>query len=385
MAAVRWTDSRAERSARRVLDRRPLVIRGPGLVLAGPVLACMLSVVAPVPAQAQTVQVLVNPGIEVFRVGDFNPDDTRFHPHVFTIQMSNDVEGDVELALEIFRQAGGVQEMLASGRTDPFLLGTTPVFITNRDLTESNGEYELQGYTVESEGQELEDQILALGYLPEGQYCFRLTLYEGGVSVSSSTACITPTNPLNLELRRPGTRFGGGLPLIFSAHPQFQWSSRASRWLIEIAQAQPGDASGEDVLDHVPVYRQELDASSVFGMGGGTVSWTYPSAAEDLARGRIYCWRVTAHVQTSGGQEEISSEIFCFRRWDAADLAAAPVAEALEAYLEDLVDDLGPELEGMIPTGVVLVDGVAVDATELKQLLEDMKSGKIEVLERRIE
>lgn len=358
----------------------------------GPVLACLVSFAVHGAAHAQCprVDVLVTPGIEVFRVGDFNPDDTRFHPHIFTLQMCNDTDQPgMTLAIEIFRRLGGSEELLASGETAPFSLGPAQVVLTNRDLTEGGSDYELEDYNVDPAGDELENQILALGYLPEGEYCFRLTLWDGGsasgTNVATGTGCLTPTNPLNLELLRPGTAFGGGLPLIFSAHPQFQWSSRATHWLIEIAESEPGDASGEDVLEHVPVYRDELDATSVFGFGGGTVSWTYPSAAEDLDRGRAYCWRITAHVLTSGGEEDVSSQIFCFRRWDAADLAAAPVAEALEAYLDDLMEDLGPELEGLVPTGVVLVDGVAVDATELRQLLEEMKSGKIEVLERRIE
>jgi|GEM_PF-2272330 len=337
-----------------------------------------------------TLNVMLTQTIEVFRVGDFDPSDAHFHPHVFTVVMCNDLAQSrhVMLGLVIESDTYGT---LATGETAPFELEPGTTNISNQDLTEASGNYELEGYDISPDAEDLEELILELGYLPEGRYCFRLTMEPAGdgpydFSAITVENCLTVTNPLNLEILLPGAPFGEDLPLVLSTHPQFQWTSRASSWRVRIAEVEPGDASGEDVLENVPVYEAELSPPDVLGGGGaGTISWIYPSAGEDLEGGKSYCWQVTALVETSGGTEEIESEVFCFRRWDPADLGTEPLLEALALIMQQLQDELGAELEGMTPTGGVLVDGQAVDLETLRGILEDIASGKLEVQEIRLE
>ncbi len=337
-----------------------------------------------------TLTVDLNYGIEVFRVGDFDPSDTHFHPHIFTAVMCNDLGEAREVKLSLIIDSD-VYGTLGTGETTPFELDPGPITISNRDLTEASGIYELDDYHVTPEADELEELVLELGYLPEGTYCFELTMEPAGDGPFDFSAivvedCLTVTNPINLELIQPGAPFGGECPYVLSAHPQFQWDSRASRWLFRIAEVEPGDASGEDVMENVPVYEAELEPDDVFGGGtAGAISWSYPSAAEDLAPGTTYGWQVTAFVQTSGGTEEIPSEVFCFQRWDSEDAASERILEALFQIMPELLDLLGPALEGLTPTGTILVDGESVDLAELETIINDIASGRLEVLEAEIE
>jgi len=339
---------------------------------------------------APELTLTLNHGIEVFRVGDFDPSDTHYHPHILTVVICSDTTEvrQVKLGLVIDSDVHGI---LGQGETGPFDLLPGNITISNRGLTEASGIYELDNYHVTPEADELEELILELGYLPEGTYCFHLTMEPAGTgphdfSPITVEDCLTVTNPINLELIQPGAPFGGECPYVLSSHPQFQWNSRASSWIIRIAEVEPGDVSGEDVMEHVPVYEAELGPSDVFGGGAtGTISWNYPSAGEDLTRGASYCWQITALVETSGGTEEIPSEIFCFQRWDPEDEGSGQILEILSRIMPGLLEMLGPELEGLTPTGMIMLDGEFVDLAKLEEIINGIASGDLEVLEARIE
>jgi hypothetical protein len=328
--------------------------------------------------------------IQVFRLGDFDPSDTHFHPQVLSALMCNDLDEPRSVALSLVIDSD-VYGILATGQTMPFDLAPGETQVDNRDLTEASGIYELEDYNITPEAEDLEELVRDLGYLPEGVYCFRLTMEPAGegphdFSPIEAMDCLTVTNPLNLEIIQPGAPFGDDLPAVVTAHPQFQWSSRASHWQVSIAEVEPGDGSGEDVMENVPVYETELTSADVFGGGGsGTISWTYPTAGEDLVRGTSYCWQVTALVETSGGTEEIVSEVFCFRRWDPVDLGSGPLLEVLSQILAQLEDQLGPELEGMVPTGTVFLDGEPVDPATLQEILDAISEGELDIEQLRIE
>lgn len=370
--------------------------KSPWVVIGGSVLLVAVLIMGTVsPSYGATVQLLLDQSIEIFRIGDFDPSDTALHPRVFTVIMNDPGTVLVRLRMTVTSDTYGP---LAMGTTEPFELSGSEI-ISNQSLTDTGSEYEFEDYDVQPEGDELENLVLDLGYLPEGSYCFLIELLDADTEDPLHTAedCLRVTNPINLELIRPGAPFGDALPRVLTRNPQFQFNSRARAWRFEIAKAEPGDGSGEDVMENIPVYETTIctDLSSgtcppgsqpAFGGGAlGTVSWSYPSAAEELRRGRTYCWRITALVQASGGEEELSSEIFCFKRWDPSDIGAEQVAEALAAALPELIDELGAELEGMIPTGTVLVDGTAVDPAEVKKILDDIDSGKLVIIERRLE
>lgn len=370
--------------------------RAPGVVTVMALVGCLTVVLTSAdPALGQcvgspTLTVTLSRTIEVFRVGDFDPSDTHFHPHVFTLMMCNDLTEprEVMLSLRIDSDSYGV---LGRGETVAFELAPGTTTISNQDLTEASGDYELEDLDVTPEAEDLEELILELGYLPEGSYCFVLQMKPAGAgphdfSPITVEDCLTVTNPLNLEIIQPGAPFGGELPIVLSTHPQFQWNSRASRWQVRIAEIEPGDGSGEDIMENVPVYEAELTPGDVFSGGQtGAISWSYPSAGEDLGRGRSYCWQVTALVETSGGTEDVVSEVFCFRRLDAADLAAEPVLEALSAIWPQLLEQLGPQMEGLVPTGMVSLDDQAVDPATLQKIIEAIASGELTVEEIKIE
>ena len=326
------------------------------------------------------------PPIELFRVGDFPLEDSRLHPQLFTIVITSETECEVIMRLEVESDRYG---LLGSGETLAFDLPAGVTTIRNRELTDTRGDYDMPDFDTSPGADDLQERILDTGYLPEDRYCFTLILRESdsGDELTRGQGCLAVTNPLGLEILRPGQPFDDVLPLVVSRHPQFQWSSQARRWLFELCEAQPGDGAGEDVMENSPVFRTELACDGIdptlsvdCGPGrGGALSWSYPSAAEDLERGRTYCWRITSLIEASGGPEEVSSEIFCFRLCGPGDLAAEPVTRALEMIMAELLRMVGPELERMTPTGTVLVDGEAVDPSVLQEIAEGISGGRYEI------
>lgn len=352
----------------------------------------------PGPAASQctspTLQLFLDRTIQVFRVGDFDPSDSHAHPDIFTVTICSDTARMVRLRLSVTSTAEGE---LADGGTDLFELPAGRTRLTNQDLTEQGGVHELRDFHVSPIADELNHTILETGRLPEGEYCFELELVDGtdGISIAPpARACLTVVNPLDLELLRPGAPFGETAPAAISLQPRFQWMSRAQCWRLQIAQVAPGDASGEDVMEHVPVYTTRLALSpgdcgggpeEVAIGGAGVVSWNYQSAAEDLLPGQTYCWQVTSLIQTSGGPEEHASEVFCFRRWAQDGQDAERVASLLERLLRRLLERSGADVEGLRPTGDVWVNDQVVDPAALEEIVDGVISGRIRIEDLRIE
>ncbi len=351
--------------------------------------------IATAQCESPSAQILLDQTIEVFRVGDFDPSDTHFHPGIFTLSICSDRVRNARLKLTVSSTSRGA---LAEGESDVFALAAGTITLTNQDLARSGGVYELRDFEVQPEGEELEDSVLGTGRLPEGEYCFEIDLLDGddGTPIAPRTrACLLVTNPLDLELLRPGAPFGEPPPAAFDLLPQFQWASQARCWRLTIARAEPGDASGEDVMEHVPVYTTLLtlgedecgagDAETAQG-GAGLITWSYPPSAEDLLADQTYCWQMTAVVETSGGTEEFQSEVFCFRRSTPGSHDAARVASLLEMLVRRIREHQGAPLDdGLQPTGEVWLNGQAVDPLALQEIVDGIVEGRIRIEELRLE
>ncbi len=320
--------------------------------------------------------------IEVFYLSDFDPSDTGMHPILFRFSMSNAEAGDRTLTLGF--EVSSAEGTLVQGESDPFVLADGEMrSATNQDLSDAAHPFQLGSYDISAAGDELEQVVTQTGYLPEGEYSFRLALIEEGTG--ELEYCYLRTyvrNPRTVTLTFPGGPFATSLPLESSLLPQFQWESRAGRFSFRLCPVLPGDASGEEAMENQPVY-EDLDFSTGFT---GTHSYLYPPSAEVLDHGRSYCWQVEAIVYTSSGELRFPSEIYCFEMEAGASLT--PYDDLLHALLlllpPGMLDDVLAKLQGFQSTGEITVDGMTVSDDELPLLLETMLSqgwtvGRVEV------
>ena len=304
---------------------------------------------------------------KMFYLSDFDPDNTSLDPLLFSFEVQN--LSTPMRQLELWLSVDHEGERLLEGHSDPFdLLGMEILSGTNRDLGDPGSRFELNTFDISGAGEELENQILETGFLPEGEYLFELSMREAGEALSACVITLNVTNPRAVNLVSPGDIFSDTPPVQDTPFPIFQWQSRAEQFSFRLCPVLPGDWSGEESMENQPVY-ENLDFATGFT---GMHTFLYPPSAEILEDGQSYCWQVHAEVMTSSGTVGFSSEIFCFE----VQLASTAVTESdlLEMLLAllpaELHEDILAELQGYRASGEILIDGSAVTNTELLQLLE---------------
>ena len=110
----------------------------------------------------------------------------------------------------------------------------------------------------------------------------------------------------------------------------------------------------------------------------------YPSsvAAIALDPSATYAWQVKRLVETSSGTQELESQIFWFKMEDPeSGVVGANVDDEVSQMIDQIQDIQGVsgELEGFTPTGQVLIDGRPVDLNALRELLELVLGGQLQI------
>jgi len=311
--------------------------------------------------------------IDVFYLSDFDPSDLGSHPVLFSFTVENRGEEPLELKLGFEVSAADGNLLRGESSAFPVLVGQTKPG-TNLDLSSAGSEFKLGKLDISAAGDELEQVVLETGYLPEGDYEFRLAVMDAGGGEELSVCILTAhvSNPRTVVPIYPGALFAESLPLEGAILPLFQWESLASRFSLRLCPVLPGNLSGEEVMENLPVY-EKFDFSTGFS---GLHSFLYPSSAEELLPGASYCWQVEALVSTSGGEVLFPGEIFCFEIEPGASLEAND--ELLQTLLlllpPGLLDDALAELQGFGSTGEASVDGLDIPTSELPLFLQSLLS-----------
>jgi hypothetical protein len=110
----------------------------------------------------------------------------------------------------------------------------------------------------------------------------------------------------------------------------------------------------------------------------------YPSSVEaiQLEAGASYAWQIIRYVETSSGTVDIESPIFWFKMEDpAAGVVGASVDEEVDQMIDQIqeMQGVGDQLEGYQPTGQVIVDGQPMNLNALRNLLEQILNGQLQV------
>ncbi len=318
--------------------------------------------------------------VEIFYLADFDPSDGSLHPLLFQFSAAN--TGDDLRQLVLRFEVNSEDAQLLEGVSDPFNLAAGEVkSATNQELSDDNSDFDLNTMSISDAGEELKDVVLEVGYLPEGEYTFVLALVDVATTEQVSICYLSfhVSNPRSIDLIFPGGSFGGALPITLTTLPQFQWQSDAVNFNFRLCPVLPGDASGEEVMENAPVY-ENLDFVTGFL---NTHTFLCPLSAEAFVPDESYCWQIEALVPTSGGGVVFYSDILCFQ-------VGAGMFDELIASLPinlppGVLASILSLLQDYQATGNVTLDGVAISATELQGLLDNLLAEGWEIGEARFE
>lgn len=340
---------------------------------------------------------LLNRSLEVFFLSGLDQNAGARQPLIFevvitgTLTQPDPQSHRVQLTLEILKDG---TTPLFRGRTGTFNVGLTdlPMLrITNRQLFSTGSPYRIVDGQVADAGADLIQDVLSTGKLPSGTYTFDVTLRDltaENVEISNTEFDLFISNPGKLDLTFPGHPAGGrrsDCPEIFANIPQFRWQGDMKFYLVQIAEARPGE-DPESSLNQSPRFRR------LFALQDGTTpritpaelginvpiervpttSFQYPSSGEVLRfrPGKTYLWRVIGIINSSSGPLRVESEIFCFRIAKLDQMGAGD--EQLKLILRNLLGPSdfrklfgeGGEFDGYQPVRISL-DGREVTPAEL--------------------
>ncbi len=350
------------------------------------------------------------PFMETFFVADFidmaqETGDTSSHPDLFTAVLTNSnpfvtQQVVVKITFSIYNlNAAGLSENMEGlawlqtkliSLDDPDNpLSPSPRIFTNRDLAQQGSDIEIDQSDYDSGAtDELQDLILQTGLLPSGHYVFIVELLDASLQPIQTPIQIDRwvRNPTRVDLIGPGDEFGQTLPVVATGTPQFFWSTDASwttnpsatgltRFQIRVVKVEDA-TSAEEAMSAFAVWEEViLDQTTAI----------YPSsvAAIQLEAGASYAWQVLRSVETSSGSVDIESPIYWFKMEDpAAGVVGATVDEEVNQMIDQIqeMQGVGDQLEGYRPTGQVLVDGQPMNLNALRNLLEQVLNGQLQII-----
>lgn len=351
----------------------------------------------PSTGQAQVSMVFTwhQPDMQTFYLADFynlaqESVDPNQLPDLFTVTFINTYSEPVPVALRVKLRvenlnvlSGDIEELavLQTNYAD-IEPGQTP--ITNRDIATESHDFsvneDLSDYD-EDAAEQLEDYILQTGLMPSGTYIFDVELLDfSGAVIQTQSIVRYVSNPTRVDLVGPGDEFGSTLPVVASSTPQFFWSTDASaadittRFLVRVVKVE-GGVTAEEAMQGYAVWEAGVENQTTA---------IYPSSVEaiPLEPSATYAWQVKRLVETSSGTQELESQIFWFKMEDPESGAVgANVDDEVSQMIDQILDIQGVsgELEGFVPTGQVMIDGQPVDLNALRELLELVLSGQLQI------
>lgn len=343
---------------------------------------------------------IINPGAQVFVVGDFrsNLATTNF----FILHLANTGDTPVQMRLEAEIKYNGVQIARGNSNAINFPAQTTLPPYGNQQLmmgallpwgeTLTLDEFDVDLEAVEN----LENQILATGQLPAGTYEFLMRAVEEGSGAikpdNQQNHTLIITNPTTLELLFPGRSVSENtIEEITTTFPYFQWQTDASpqavNYNVFVYEKFPEDETVQDVLSHPAVLQLENLPFNFFqyplSSDPGAFSGQVVGPMRLLEAGKIYYWLVQSVIPTGTGDLTITSEVFRFKISDLA--GSANYAAQILALLEQI---LGPNYwpvlqqlrdNGFEPNGTIFLQQSEIEVSDLLLILGKLNRGEMEV------
>ncbi|MEX0648446.1 MAG: hypothetical protein WEA56_03600 [Balneolaceae bacterium] len=255
---------------------------------------------------------------------------------MFNLALQNIVENSVsDIYIEYFvssTRAGLIFESYQDLNT-PFTIQPGQVVLANNnDLAASR----LRGIShpvnyygeLTSAGRDLMNRLQGGSSLPADAYTITMNVYQHGTSetggqfLTSSSATIGENlfdDDFSIFLLGPGDIPGSGVTII-NQYPEFRWDGRLNQTyrlvVVKEVEGESPSALIESALSTNPSFEggsaNLLQFEHLDVLVNGTHFQYPPSGAQALQTGEQYYWQVFATLNTSSGEEILSSEIWSF-------------------------------------------------------------------------
>ncbi len=241
--------------------------------------------------------------------------------------------------------------------------------------------------------------IMTTGQLADGEYTFEIMIYAGPDETSLAliehdSKTIVVQTPTAITLESPGGNIEDTTQtVVYTTYPFFNWSSQGCSGCETYIRVAEYDPSEHASIDEAMEDETSLPASQSEGWEniGSFASYQFPvTGARPLEFGKLYVWQVKKSLSTTGGMEELISNIYTFKVADpgggtaASPAAYHPVLEGLRQALgEDQFNALfgsGSPLDGYSPQGTYSIDDHSVDESSITYLLNQVINQNISVL-----
>jgi hypothetical protein len=344
-------------------------------------------------SQAQDVTVqLIDLGIGTFQqiiVSDFDFLEAGGAEELFKIRITNNTGNQYNqsvLRFELWEGQVGVGTLLARIVTEGFTIpgAMSSWEITNQQLAngenvEGLGIIGIEESGVESDADDLRDEIVATSQIPTGLYNLAGYLnIPGSGNIETIPIPIIISNPTLLNLVTPGALINSGFKYeIFTENPLFQWNGNSGEYQVVVFKKRNDFDTIEDILNSVPVWESERL---------NTLVAQYPvGESVPLEYGSDYVWQVLSFINTSSGENVVRSEIFEFTLVDPAQSNYSQIAMAKQELEQILRQILGDSAETIIrqindfKLNTIRVNGATLSIPELYQVLEKYRDQEYDV------
>jgi len=326
---------------------------------------------------------------QVLRLADLGIDSEGFGAQIVTFIMRNETNEELEnLFFEMSMSAGNsVLARVTQQAAYPFSLDPQQlVYATNNNVVDE----ELPGVDDEmrfdggltTEGEEFIENLENPTELPANIYsvfisisqvtnaCGRVVLAEQTVEFGGGESGTAIVDELSIALRAPGAELGSNTS-ISNSTPQLSWEGDPTLTYRVVVVSDEGDlelnskileAKGNELMDVGTPDASLVEYEYLDVLVEGT-NFLYPTAGtRALEPGRTYYWEVSTLRSSSGGSEEIVSDIWSFRLIDPSDQTLAAAQEIDEETIQALIALVGVEFYTTLSE-----DGFFFESIELDQ------------------
>ncbi|MEA2104422.1 MAG: hypothetical protein U9P79_07270 [Candidatus Cloacimonadota bacterium] len=198
------------------------------------------------------------------------------------------------------------------------------------------------------------------------EYAWRVIAFLGEQELESELwNFFIPSPEIQIELLGPGEQFSPNPPAINTNLPIFAWFSTATEFTFQIFEVEENETV-EEIINGI-TYHEQPGISSIY--------FEYPESAPPLNQNTEYAWRVIAYI----GEQELESELWnlIISGTQVLDLGATQISNLIEGLAGSGYSPEG--LEGFAPSGVVIINGEAVNLDELMELINGLLNGTIPI------
>jgi hypothetical protein len=300
--------------------------------------------------------------------------------------------------------------------TNPFLI-QNDIIIDNRDISAQTtvlydmdsppNPVQMSGQLINiidpASSESIMSSMLTSGRLADGNYTFEIKLYSGFDSdalflSSEDNKTIIVSTPVSVSLESPGGALADTLDnLLFTTFPIFQWNSQTCGGCETYIRVAEYDASVHSSLEDAIEEQRVLpfDQTQLWESIGNVTSYQFPfTGAYPLEEGKIYVWQVRVTLPTTSGNDEMLSSIFAFKLGTSGQIESTPdITNPLMIALQQTLGEgqfnalfsSGSSLDAYLPSGQLEINNIAVDASSLNYVLNQIMNNDFEIISIEVE